>query len=150
MQQNYVLGFLFSPDQQKAVFIKKTHPEWQAGKFNGVGGGIQGDESPYAAMIREFHEETGVRITTWENYLVLEGGPYKLFVFRAFSHHFQRVESTTDEKVTISLIRNIYLLPDKFIRNLGWMVPLALDPDLQIPMNIFDLNINHSQAAAKP
>src|SRR6266853_1956139 len=94
---NYVCGFMMTWDLQQFLLIRKTHPDWQKGKLNGIGGKIDctkivmikawydliiGDiidyyfvvqkkippdcflvhrmENPKEAMIREFHEETGM------------------------------------------------------------------------------------------
>jgi len=74
LPKSYVLGFLFEEadlDHQFVVMIKKTKPHWQAGKFNGVGGHRKIDESPHQAMIREFHEETGVFTTVWYLFAIM-------------------------------------------------------------------------------
>lgn len=34
----YVAGLAFSTDLQHVALIKKNRPDWQAGKFNGIGG----------------------------------------------------------------------------------------------------------------
>lgn len=57
----YVLGFAFTPDNRVAL-IQKRKPAWQAGRWNGIGGKIEGAETPVLAMSREFQEETGVYI----------------------------------------------------------------------------------------
>lgn len=57
---NFVLGFAFDVKTGGVVLIRKTHPEWQAGKLNGIGGRIEPGEQPLQAMVREFEEETGV------------------------------------------------------------------------------------------
>ena len=56
----YVLGFAFSYNLQYVILIQKTHPEDQAGKFNGVGGELHENEAFKVGMSREFKEETGV------------------------------------------------------------------------------------------
>jgi 8-oxo-dGTP pyrophosphatase MutT (NUDIX family) len=62
--KHYVLGFMFDCTLQKVVLIKKDtdkpEQQWQNGLLNGVGGGIERDELPKAAMSREFFEETGL------------------------------------------------------------------------------------------
>jgi len=58
---HYVCGFMFSGDYKQVLLIKKKRPDWQAGKWNGIGGHVEdSDESPAHAMAREFREETGV------------------------------------------------------------------------------------------
>ena len=58
----YVVGFLFNPDMTEVVLIKKNRPDWQKGLLNGVGGKIESGEDPITAMIREFKEETGIKL----------------------------------------------------------------------------------------
>jgi 8-oxo-dGTP diphosphatase len=59
--QEYVCGFMFDQKAEKVVLIEKGKPDWQKGKFNGVGGKIeQSDRWAIRAMMREFLEETGV------------------------------------------------------------------------------------------
>jgi len=57
-KHRYVLGFMFDRDYAEVALILKNRPAWQAGKWNGIGGKIEGDETPHAAMVREFTEET--------------------------------------------------------------------------------------------
>lgn len=58
----YVCGFAFADvDQDRYVLlIEKLRPPWQKGYLNGLGGKIEGVETPEEAMAREFHEECGV------------------------------------------------------------------------------------------
>lgn len=42
------------------MFIKKTRPNWQAGKINIPGGKIEEGETPEQAAYRELKEESGV------------------------------------------------------------------------------------------
>lgn len=63
--QHYVVGFAFDTPLRNVVLIRKTHPEWQAGLYNGVGGKVESndleyDEGTSHAMAREFWEETGL------------------------------------------------------------------------------------------
>jgi 8-oxo-dGTP diphosphatase len=61
--KNYVLGFGLSKDKSKIVLIKKERPDWQKGKYNGIGGKVElTDISIYDSMYREFFEETDVLI----------------------------------------------------------------------------------------
>ena len=59
----YVLGFAFNETKEKVALIKKLKPDWQKGKFNGVGGKLEPEELPMEAMVREFKEETGYSST---------------------------------------------------------------------------------------
>lgn len=55
-----VVGFAFDLKNNHLVLVVKDHPQWMAGKLNGVGGKIEAGETPKQAMVREFFEEAGV------------------------------------------------------------------------------------------
>ncbi|KQP63050.1 NUDIX domain-containing protein [Nocardioides sp. Leaf285] len=80
---DYVGGFLFDPLDRVAL-IHKTRGA-QAGHLNGVGGHVEPGESALAAMVREFHEETG--LTTgegeWDHFATLTGPAYRVWWYRA-------------------------------------------------------------------
>ena len=71
--QEYVCGFLFSPDRTRVLLIRKNRPAWQAGKLNGLGGKIEPGETPLEAMRREFREEAGAEVADWQHVLTLSG-----------------------------------------------------------------------------
>lgn len=127
--KHYVCGFLFSPDATKVVLIRKNKPEWQRGKFNGVGGAIESQETPKCAMVREFREETGAGTTQefWDHFLTMVYPDAVVYFFRGVDPNYQMVDTTTDEEITIVDIASIRQLP--VIDNLRWIIPLALSPD---------------------
>jgi 8-oxo-dGTP diphosphatase len=102
IKMNYVLGFCFNNELTMVVLIRKTHPDWQAGKLNGVGGLVELGESPIEAMIREFKEETGV-ITNredWYNFANKTWPDGSLTCFSCIdSWLFEKVKTTTEEVV---------------------------------------------------
>ncbi len=57
-KDRYVVGFVFSKDLSRVLLVLKNRPAWQNGKFNGIGGKIEADETAFEAMNREFVEET--------------------------------------------------------------------------------------------
>lgn len=126
---NYVVGFMFSEDLQFVALIRKNRPKWQAGKLNGIGGHMEGDESPRAAMIREFREETGVDTQEDDWTLVgrLEGENAKVYVCRCISNKVMDVQTTTDEKVLIYCTDPV---PEDVVPNLKAIIPALLLPDL--------------------
>ncbi len=134
-----VVGFLFSEERDKVVLIKKTHPEWQKGKLNGVGGKVQPGETPYAAMVREFKEEAGLNITGWRRFCILHGSarstkmdPWVVHFFVDFAERPESVVSMTDETVLAwdypDVITEEFGFPPH-IPNLHWLLPMAEDPD---------------------
>lgn len=74
---NYVLGFAFDLDGTSVALIHKSHPEWQAGRWNGIGGSVEVGEQPLAAMVREFEEETGIQTdpVQWRKVGIMRSAP---------------------------------------------------------------------------
>jgi len=131
MKIHYVVGFLFSPDREWVILIRKTKPDWQKGRYNGVGGKIETtDVAPVDAMIREFKEETDVNITEWDDVAVLESPQYNVHVFKASSSEFTNVITTTEEEVCIVEVSSIYSMSElEIVPNLKWLIPLALNDE---------------------
>ena len=139
--KEYVVGFMFSKDGRDVALIRKNRPEWQAGKFNGVGGKIEPtDESPVAAMSREFYEETGVNVLrqNWNHFITMTGEtdaaitgekqPFKIYFFRTFSNLIQHAGTVTDEQIYVLPADD---LPKSVVPNLKFLVPMALAPDMK-------------------
>lgn len=99
---DYVLGFAF--DQYGAVaLINKKRPDWQAGKWNGIGGHREPGETGHEAMSREFHEETGMLIgsTGWRlTGQLKKAGDYRCLVYTT-TVPLLRVHTMTDEQVKV-------------------------------------------------
>jgi 8-oxo-dGTP diphosphatase len=131
----YVNGLLFDDRRQAVVLIQKTKPEWQAGKWNGVGGKIEPtDESKEAAMSREFEEETGVSVesSSWQPFLTLcdEAKTWAVHFFRAFAPHNKvfSVKTMTEEVVQTFWLHS---LPTPSITNIKWLIQMALSMDAE-------------------
>ena len=120
----YTCGFLFSgPAATSVVLIKKQRPEWQKGRWNGVGGSIEPGETPEQCMRREFREETGLDVVFWEQFATLSDvrGSYRVVFFYAMANDMAVIQTMTDEVVEWHSVRD---LPD-VIQNLRWLIPLA-------------------------
>lgn len=129
----YVCGFAFNFDRTRVVLIKKNRPEWQKGFLNGVGGHVKKDEDIQDAMEREFKEETGVQIWAWNCFCHYEGKDYIVHFLKCFTAMINQVKSVTDEKVKVYSVSELNnesdngLSENKTIPNLKWLIPLALD-----------------------
>lgn len=78
---NYVVGFLFAEDkQQQCLFVKKNKPEFMAGKWNGIGGSIASEETPFLAMCREAKEEANLDVD-WFPFAELHRPDTTIFCF---------------------------------------------------------------------
>jgi 8-oxo-dGTP diphosphatase len=128
----YVVGFLFDDQRQLVVLIQKTKPDWQAGKWNGVGGKIEPtDDSPEGAMSREFEEETGVVIpaSDWQGFATLgNGDTWAVHFHRAFAPYNTvfRAKTTTEEEVRTFWLHS---MPTNIIPNVKWLIEMALSMD---------------------
>lgn len=129
----YVVGLLFSERWYDVLLIRKNRPVWQAGKLNGIGGKIEGSETPLESMCREFREETGLEINDWSHFMHMggsndDGRGFTVDFFAAMRSlaELHKAESTTDELVDVYPTAPLSSWHD-VIDNLRWIVPLAID-----------------------
>ena len=127
----YVLGFLIDNDRENVVLIKKSKPDWQKGKLNGVGGKIKKHETPSNAMVREFKEETGLEITNWKVFCILiKENDYEVYCYKAFApiDILDKTKTMTDEVIyLVQIAEGLY--NNLCITNLRWLLPLAAYDD---------------------
>jgi 8-oxo-dGTP diphosphatase len=126
-QTKYVLGFLFSDDEEFCVLVQKNKPEWQAGLLNGVGGKIEDGETALAAVRREFLEETGVdtSLIEWRPFCEMFGNDWVVYCFMARDREWHKVGTTTPEKIICVSVKELRTL--SCVSNLYWLVQMALD-----------------------
>jgi 8-oxo-dGTP diphosphatase len=153
MKKEYVLGFIFNEENDNVLLMKKLKPEWQAGKFNGIGGKIEFNETPFQAMERETFEEVDiVGKLDWQHAGLVVGitkGSYKIEDLNtpetiARNEFKVSVETTepSDEWVVFVYAASytgkasskeeekvswhpIKELPDNCIENLHWLIPMC-------------------------
>ena len=127
----YVAGFAFDSQGQVAL-VRKRRPVWQAGKLNGIGGHVEHDDlDSWAAMQREFREETSLDIHDWHRFCTLHGhftpDSKERFVVHFFTvrvKSLKHTQTTTDEEILVVPLRDI---PNhKCLPNLAWLIPMAL------------------------
>lgn len=129
----YVLALLFTADRRCVVLMRKTRPAWQAGRVNALGGKLLPGESPADAARREVGEEAGVDVEQWEEFLVWDDPVYRLHVLRAFDDVALRAHTAEDQEVFLA---EVQALPAELIENLRWLIPLALDADVALPVRV--------------
>ncbi len=139
MSREYTVGLVFRNFGKEVALIKKTHPEWQSGRLNGIGGRIEDGETPFETMCREFREETGATVAGWGKFCELRHQDRTIHYF--VTHGGYALSSTTDEIVSWYKVRDISTLP--VIQNLLWLIPLALDKD-----NVTAVVADRSEVAA--
>lgn len=142
MDHQYVVGFLFDDSANAVLLIEKQGPEWQKGKLNGIGGKIENHESPREAMVREFEEETGVKVTQWQHFASLgdsQNNRFRVYFYFAFSNKaVSEAISKTDEKIIIADLDRLRFL--NTIPNLKWLIPMALSMRAELKLEAFQIS----------
>jgi 8-oxo-dGTP diphosphatase len=113
--------------------MRRTRPAWQAGRVNALGGRLRLSEDAAAAARREVHEECGVDVAEWKEVLVWEDAEYRMHVMRAVSERAREARTLEDQEVFLA---DVNALPPNVIDNLRWLVPLALDADVALPVSV--------------
>jgi 8-oxo-dGTP diphosphatase len=129
----FVLALLYSADHRQVVLMRRTRPAWQVGRVNALGGRVTAGESAAAAARREVREESGVDVDEWREVLVWEDAEYTMHVMRAVSDRAREARTMEDQEVFLA---DVNALPANIIDNLRWLVPLALDTDVALPIAV--------------
>jgi 8-oxo-dGTP diphosphatase len=134
-----VCGFMFSADRRKVALIRKNRPNFQAGKLNGIGGKAERGElnSLRVAMVREFREETSM-VThegDWLLYARILTPGWDVRFYRAFGFDLTQLQSLTDELIEIHNVSTLNF--QNTMRNVQWLVPLALDNSEYVLPHVF-------------
>jgi 8-oxo-dGTP diphosphatase len=143
----YVLALLFSIDRSRVVLMRKTRPAWQAGRVNALGGKLLPGESPVDAARREVREEAGVDVVRWDEFLVWDDPVYRMHAMRAFDDAALRARTAEDQEVFLA---DVGSLPSELIDNLRWLIPLALDAHVSIPVRVTSANPEGSGLTEPP
>lgn len=133
----YVNGFMINPETQQILLIEKNRPEFQKGKWNGIGGKIEPGEASIDAMVREFKEEADVTTspTDWEHTLTLRDSHFSVDFYRAFVTEFPPFRALTDEPLGVYYLKSFFDgLPA--LDNARWIVPLQFAIGVKFPLDI--------------
>ena len=144
---DYVLALLFTADAREVVLVRKTRPAWQAGRVNALGGKMHYDEAVSDAARREVREEAGIDVGGWEEFLVWHDPEYRLRAVRAFDDAARRARTAEDQEVFLA---RVDALPPNVIDNLRWIIPLALDRDVAVPIAVRSANPAGSGLTERP
>jgi len=123
--QQYVCGFVFFkhlnlPD--RVLLILKDRPDWQAGKYNGIGGKVEPGEYPLAAMQRECFEEADLNIDKWRNFARMEAADFQIQCYAANLDTTPQWKSKTTEKV---FAYPVNCLPTNLVGSVAALIHLA-------------------------
>jgi mutator protein MutT len=144
-QIEYVLVLAFSENRRNVVVLRKAKPAWMAGKLNFPGGKIEPNESPRAAALREFEEETGIALepTGIEAFAVLHGDyserrgyAFRMTCFVAFTDgiYGAKTPAGSNEPVCCIPLANLAeQTTEDRLENVVWLAHLAISdhrPDI--------------------
>lgn len=134
----YTVAFLFSESLEYVSLIKKAKPDWQKGRFNGIGGKIEDGETAEQANRREFYEETGVdiEISQWSRFAQIRTKSTEIDFFTAKNEacwHIKTQPAPSPEDREEVCMKHIQgnirelMTEDKAVENLIWLIFLARD-----------------------
>lgn len=124
-----VVGLVFDPSRNfVAMILKKTGPACVVGNWNGIGGKMDPGESPLAAMVREFKEETGLHLpgAMWTQFATGEADNYDLHFFWAETPDIHDVRTVEKEIVRVWHVDDL-MRERNVMHNMRWMVPFIQD-----------------------
>lgn len=64
-RHKYTLGFIYCEETRQVLLLNRNKLPWM-GKWNGVGGKLDQEETAYQCIIRETEEETGLLLPQYE------------------------------------------------------------------------------------
>lgn len=133
--QVYCCGLPFMQNYPDLILLmKKSHPSWQAGFLNGIGGKLEEGELPHQAMVREFKEEAGIETkeSDWEIFAVITGPDYAVVFFKAFlePNDFFDAKGCEDEEINPISIQGLNWI--KCVPNLKALISMAQRPDWEM------------------
>lgn len=137
--KHYCCGFAFNTTGQ-VLLVLKAKPEWQKGRYNGVGGKLEGLELPSQAMVREFKEKTGIetREEDWTRFCRFLGPGYCVDFFKSFNYPpNQTIVCEPDEQCRWITYHNMAATT---LYNLRWLIPLCFDGNIKLPVVVEDIN----------
>lgn len=121
------LGFIYTPDFEHVLLIRKQRPAQHAGKLNGLGGKFEVNEDAHECMSREVKEESTVEIPPeqWKKMGAMYWQEWEVEMFATiYTGALEDIASLASEEVGWYLVES---LPDDVISNLHWLVPLGVD-----------------------
>jgi 8-oxo-dGTP diphosphatase len=140
--KDYVLGFVFNNAKTEVLLILKNRPDFQKGKFNGIGGKVEKSDTDYgAAFRREFKEETGIDLH-WSNIyqfsMFTDRKQDKDFIHRIFcfatcydfGNKFESQWATATEEIVFRIkVDDItfFNIQGRILPNVAWLIPMAIN-----------------------
>jgi 8-oxo-dGTP pyrophosphatase MutT (NUDIX family) len=118
------------------VLIRKTKPDWQAGRYNFVGGKVEPGESYALCMVREFEEEAGIKtsIDSWKYVGYMQRpNDFMCCIYHQENEEFLNVKTMTEEKIVLqtkkTFLHDAVNIPELYMSNVGWIYMFTQSED---------------------
>lgn len=125
----YTLGFLFDGSEDYVALIHKNRgPNGIVGKWNGIGGKIEEEETPHECMAREFQEEASLVTEPheWRHFATFgDNSSWEVLCFTLTKEVWDGVFTAETEKVDWWDCEDLGLLPT--VPHLSWLIHMAKD-----------------------
>lgn len=122
-KQIYTLSTVFTI--REVLMVRRSKPDWQAGKLNLPGGHVEDDENPIDAADRELREEIGLKSKSIELCGKIIGDSFEVHVFNHEAKGMGEYNSHTDTGDVVEEIDVFDLRHHKVIPNLKIIIPLV-------------------------
>lgn len=128
---------VFLRSRDHVLLVQKSHPDWQAGRWNGVGGKQEDGETAEQCAIREFQEETGILLDQVQEFMVLEDSDVIVHFFRSTVGDFANLSAAIpdlNDRGERLLFHGFdeFFDTDEYIDNLGWLIPMAFQDKFHV------------------
>ena len=126
--KTYCVGFMFSQNLQRVALIRKTHPDWQAGKLNGIGGEIDSRLALSDEMVREFAEETGLVTSPdeWNYFADKTGHDEDWLVYFCYCRgDIDCLVTQDEERIVIEPVRDVHPYRSDMLPDLPYLIARA-------------------------
>ena len=147
MVANFTLGVIFSNDLDKVYLLRKDHPEFQAGKLNGVGGKLEPGETYAACMAREGKEE-GAYSGDWTHLGRMRGGndvgAFQCEVFYSvMGANTEEPKTSETEQIEMHPVADLHKLTPEMVPHLPMLICAALTHHAAKESDKFTLDVTY-------
>jgi len=97
-------------DGKRVLLLKKKHPDWQKGSYNGVGGEVGFDSTPFETIVKKCEEDTGLKIKVWEELestISPRGNELIFFLAIIEKDELKKAQTLSDERVELFKIKKL-------------------------------------------
>lgn len=131
---HYTLGLIYNPKNTQILLQLKDKPDWQHGRYNGIGGKVEQNETPDHAMLRKGIEEIGVE-AAWTHKGQIKVNEHLIDLYKtnlsgtSIRYAIKHAQRNTNETLDLSWIDQ---MPENILSNLTYLVPMLADDKFEL------------------